>query len=63
MRIGQRVKRRPVTFSSSSEDNERWPAKVMEGTVVYIHPKGRFHVVEFQLPGGKVRESFLGVED
>lgn len=31
--------------------------------VVYIHPQGRYHTVEFELPGGKVRESFLGVGD
>lgn len=35
----------------------------MTGTVVYIHPLGRFHIVEFELWGGKVQESFLGTED
>lgn len=33
-----------------------------EATVVYIHPKGRYHTVEFATRGGPVRESFLGVE-
>lgn len=28
------------------------------GTVVYIHPKRAFYIVEFELPGGKVRESY-----
>lgn len=33
------------------------------GTVVYVHPKGRFHVVEFANAFGfKYRESYRGVE-
>lgn len=28
------------------------------GTVVYIHPKRAFYIVEFELPGGSVRESY-----
>ena len=32
------------------------------GTVVYIHPQGRFHVVRFDFPFGSFRESFRGVE-
>ena len=28
------------------------------GTVVYIHPAGRFYIAELDLPGGKVREAF-----
>lgn len=31
--------------------------------VTYIHPKGRFHMVEFETPGGALRECFLGVGD
>lgn len=33
------------------------------GRVVYIHPKGYYHTVEFELNGGHVRESFKGVSD
>lgn len=29
-----------------------------KGTVIYVHPEGRFYRAEFQLPGGKVREAF-----
>lgn len=29
-----------------------------KGTVIYVHPEGRFYRAEFKLPGGKVRESF-----
>ena len=32
--------------------------KVRTGKVVYIHPKGRYAVVEVQLPFGVVREAF-----
>lgn len=28
------------------------------GTVIYIHPLGRFAVLEFSFPTGKIRESF-----
>jgi len=30
----------------------------MVGRVVYIHPKGKYAVLEFEGPGGKARESF-----
>ena len=30
-----------------------------KGTVIYIHPERRFYRAEFELAGGKVRESFL----
>lgn len=32
--------------------------KSMVGWVVYIHPEGRYAVLEFEGPGGKSRESF-----
>ncbi len=32
--------------------------KSLVGRVVYIHPKGRYAVLEFKGPGGKARESF-----
>lgn len=30
----------------------------MEGTVIYIHPKGRFFRVEFETESGCLRESY-----
>ena len=54
--------RYPQSFRET--DGERnAPRKPMKGKVVYIHPLGRYHVVEFELRGGPVRESFLGVND
>ena len=57
VQVGDIVARRPVTFS----DNENKTAQVMRGRVVYVHPKGRFHVVEFGEGRRAVRESFAGV--
>ena len=31
------------------------------GTVVYVHPAGRFYTVEFEFPCGRFRESFTEV--
>lgn len=30
-----------------------------EGTVVYIHPRGRYYTLEFRFQAGTFRESFL----
>ena len=35
---------------------------LVRGRVVYIHPKSRFHVVEFGEGATAVRESFMGVQ-
>lgn len=62
MRIGQKVQRYPETiYEHDSKKNA--PKRPMTGRVVYIHPKGRFHIVEFELRGGRVQESFQGVQD
>jgi len=60
--VGQKVMRRPKTIRELTEENH---LKVvpMKGKVVYVHPKHRFHVVEFEnRTGGTFRESFPGVE-
>lgn len=54
VRVGDIVQRRPISFSDSDAKN----ARLLRGTVVYVHPSGRFHVVEFEKG---VRESFAGV--
>lgn len=65
MKIGDKVTRTPVTFGNYSEceeDGKNVKRKnTAKGVVVYIHPKGRYHTVEFKLWGGTVRESFDGV--
>lgn len=54
---GDVVMRRPISFSDTDSKN----AKLMRGTVVWVHPKGRYHVVEFGEGSKAIRESFSGV--
>ena len=63
MQVGDRVTRAPETFLEGQELKAREHAKprAMTGRVVYIHPRGRYHVVEFEVAGHRVRESFKGV--
>lgn len=56
--VGDIVARRPVTFCDRDSAEG---TKLARGRVVYVHPKGRFHVVEFGEGNRAVRESFAGV--
>ena len=55
VQVGDVVYRKPISFSDSDAKN----AQTMRGTVVWVHPAGRFHVVEFEKG---VRERFMGVQ-
>lgn len=55
--LGERVRRLSISMSGTDSKGP----KPMEGRVIYIHPKGRFHAVEFSTMGGPVRESFAGI--
>lgn len=58
VQVGSCVAREPVTITGLDlKKTQR-----MRGAVVWVHPLGRFHVVEFSFSGGKLRECFLGVE-
>lgn len=61
MKVGDRVVRCPVTVCGYDEHCKQ-TVKKMPGTVVFIHPDGRFHSVSFETPGGKIIESFPGTE-
>lgn len=65
VKVGQRVTRMPKTFGALDDMRDftvKTGIKLQKGIVVYVHPKGRFHVVEFEnLKGEKIRESFDGV--
>lgn len=61
LQVGDRVSRVCVALTGQDGFNAKEPAR-LTGRVVWVHPEGRFHVVEFQLGGGAVRECFLGVE-
>lgn len=54
------VTREPATFLNPIFGSEKTPPKRMKGKVVYIHPQKRFHIVEFDVDGKKIRESFSG---
>lgn len=62
VRVGDKVQREPVSLSSYWEGNKK-KQKVLTGRVAYVHPRGRYHMVEFTAKrGGVVRECFPGVE-
>lgn len=64
MKIGDRVQRVPLCFGEKmGEGGKKLPGggEKFWGVVVYIHPKGRFHTVEFETGGGVLRENFRGV--
>ena len=50
VQVGDIVKRKPITFSDHDRKDAGW-----------MHPLGRFHVVEFGEGRRAVRESFMGV--
>lgn len=57
MKIGDRVQRVPETFGETEEIRDRnrkrkARKRAYDGTVIYIHPLGRFHVVAFETRGG-----------
>lgn len=51
--LGQKYRVSPAFTKTNAE-----ACKSMVGRVVYIHPKGRYAVLEFEGPGGKAKESF-----
>jgi len=57
--IGDIVTRCPITITDKL-DAYRGVARC-KGKVIWIHPKGRFHVVEFGEGACTARESFIGV--
>ena len=59
MKLGDKVIREPETFCEMDKQG-RNQKKPMKGTIVYIHPQGRYHTVEFETEGKTVRESFWG---
>lgn len=60
MKIGERVRRKPETIYDYDKSGKQ-VCRTREGTACYIHPRGRFHTVEFRTRGGVIRECFAGV--
>lgn len=61
VKFKQKVMRTPETFFDGDLKEGKANRHPMPCIVIYIHPRGRFHVVEFNTPGGPIREAFLGV--
>ena len=63
LKPGMTVTRRSDILASDRVDrNGKRLGRTMTGTVIFVHPAGRFHTVEFELRyGRKIRESFWGV--
>lgn len=59
MKIGDRVVCKPEKIVEYDPTGKRAGSQVQTGTVVYVHPKGRFVTVGFATPGGMLRESFF----
>lgn len=60
MEVGDKVTRYPTTFENTEKNLAERKMRPLTGTVIYIHPQKRFHVVEFEVRGVKFRESFQG---
>lgn len=61
LEVGMEVVRIPQSLyeADGKGKGERRP---MRGRVVYIHPRGRFHIVAFEVRGKTIKETFQGVE-
>lgn len=56
--VGDTVQRKPITFTRPSDQEG---TRLLRGTVIWVHPKGRYHVVEFGEGANAARECFAGV--
>lgn len=63
MKERKKVVRTPETFYDADLKTGHSNRHPMSGEVIYQHPQGRYHVVEFQTRGGVIREAFQGVAD
>ena len=62
MKLGDKITK-PVSWLEIEKHGRRGGGNMRKhenavGTVVYIHPRGRFYTLEFKFPGGSFRESF-----
>ncbi|MGM9601415.1 MAG: hypothetical protein ACI3W5_07510 [Faecousia sp.] len=58
MKIGDNVRKR-ITFGSGFGLGKlKADDQAFTGTVIWVHPLGRFYVVEFKGPIGTIRESY-----
>lgn len=57
MKVGE-VYRVPLDTAATWIDKQQGQKRTGEGTVVFVHPQGRFATLEFQGVHGKFRETF-----
>ena len=55
--LGAKLSLLPETIGDTRDGSEK-TQKPMIGTVVYIHPKGRYFIAEFTVRDKKLREAF-----
>ena len=55
--VGQKAVCKPKTFHEYDEECNK-KRVTMTGRVSFVHPEGRFVLVEFETPGGLLRECF-----
>lgn len=60
MRVGDTVRKIISCSATSGQTGATAPEEqvVRTGKVVYVHPKGRYYVAEFDFPDGKIRECY-----
>lgn len=63
MKLGDKISQRVLWTECLPGRQINWDRaknhKPAEGTVVYIHPLGRYYTLEFAYRGGVFRESFI----
>ena len=57
MQIGE-IYRVPLDTAATWIDKQNGQKKMGEGTVVFVHPQGKFATLEFKGVHGKFRETF-----
>ena len=56
IRVGDSISVKPSLYIS--KDGQSFIDKHISGKVVYVNKRHRYFTVEYQLAGGKIRESF-----
>ena len=59
MKLGQKV---TVSTEFAMYQNEQTGMRTLQGTVIYIHPRFHYVVLEYEVKHGKFREAFTPME-
>ena len=59
MKVGDKVRKRINTTAAKMGIGPiREDATLHDGTIIYIHPRGRFFVAEFKFVAGSIKECY-----